>query len=217
MAQPSAKSSSFSTSPQNTAAPAHYEAKKYDFSRVEGLSERALELHRGLYEGYVKETNALLPFVYPEATSEDKSVDGRLRNDGSVRRFAFEYNGMILHELFFDALRGKSGPPPASSAFLKAAERSFGSFDAWRSDVRTLAQTRGVGWVITTQLSKERRLANVWIDEHHHGLLADWRPVLAIDLWEHAYLIDYKPTERLSYLTTLFDNLDWQVIDARCF
>jgi len=211
-----APSSALAQSNAGARSASPYEAKKFDFSHVKGLSDRALELHRTLYEGYVKETNALLPLVSGKEQREGSDVAKRLSDDGLVRRFAFEYNGMILHELFFDALRGKSALPSESSAFMKAIQTSFGGFDAWQNDIRRLAQTRGVGWVITTQSARDKRLINVWIDEHSHGLLADWQPVLALDLWEHAFLLDFKPSERSQYLTTLFDNIDWKVVASRC-
>lgn len=213
MSATSTSASRSDASSPKASAPAPFTARKFDFSNVEGLSDRALDVHRSLYEGYVKETNALLPFIYghvPEAGAAE-----RLRRDGLVRRFAFEYNGMVLHELFFEALRGRSDPPPANGAFAQAAMRSFGNFDAWQDDVRNLAQTRGIGWVITS-LTGEGRLTNAWIDEHSHGVPAKWTPIAAFDLWEHAYLIDFKPTDRLQYLKTLFDNIDWRVVDARC-
>ncbi len=199
-----------------------YEARKFDFSRIAGLSERALDIHRGLYEGYVKETNVLLPFIYAEQSGRQELLPAeRLRNDGLVRRFAFEYNGMVLHELFFDALRGRSAAPASSGRFMKSIEKSFGSFDNWQGDIRKLAQTRGIGWIITARLGKdlggkEQRLSNIWVDAHSHGVAADWKPILAFDLWEHAYLIDFKPSERSVYLETLFDNVDWEIVEARC-
>jgi Fe-Mn family superoxide dismutase len=196
-------------------APAPFETRRFDFSNVSGLSDRALDIHRSLYEGYVKETNALLPFVYSSDSVKDGSPAARLQRDGLIRRFAFEHNGMVLHELFFEALRGRSDPPRANGVFVRALERSYGSFEVWQSDVRSLAQTRGIGWVITMQ-SEDGRLSNEWIDEHSHGVLARSTPILAIDLWEHAYLIDYKPSERSQYLTTVFDNIDWKVVEARC-
>jgi Fe-Mn family superoxide dismutase len=96
----------------------------------------------------------------------------------------------VLHELFFAALTGLGTQPTRSGAFMKAVDTSYGNFDAWRRDIARLAQTRGVGWVLTLQSR--------------------------IDIWEHAYLIDYKPSERAQYIQTLFDNLNWDVIERRC-
>jgi len=193
-----------------------FETRQFDLTNVTGLSSHALEIHRSLYEGYVKETNSLLAALYAGPLGSETSPTERLIRDGLVRRFAFERNGMVLHELFFEALRGPSEPPRATSLFMKAINATYGSYDAWQQDVTRLAQTRGVGWVLTVRSWRESRLTNIWIDEHSHGLLADWTPVLAFDLWEHAYLLDFKPSQRAQYIQTLFDNLDWAVIETRC-
>jgi Fe-Mn family superoxide dismutase len=191
-------------------------AREFDFNAVEGLSVRALELHKGLYEGYVKEANSLLPLIITQPGSKEVSTQERLQYDGLARRFAFEHNGMLLHELFFEALSGSSEPPRARSAFGAAVEKSYGGFEAWQEDVRKLAQTRGVGWVLTVHSVRDNRLRNIWIDEHSHGVLIDCRTICAIDLWEHAYLIDYKPSGRLKYVQAVFDNIDWEVVARRC-
>jgi Fe-Mn family superoxide dismutase len=193
-----------------------FEVRQFDLTNVSGLSQHALEIHRGLYEGYVKETNSLLPLLYGEPLEKETSPTERLIRDGLVRRFAFERNGMVLHELFFEALRGTSEPPKSDSAFMQAINASYGSFDTWHKDVLRLAQTRGIGWVLTVRSWQDSRLTNIWIDDHSHGLLANWTPVLAFDLWEHAYLLDFKPSQRSRYAQVLFDNLDWAVIDNRC-
>ena len=198
------------------AAPAEppFKARAFDLSRVEGLSKRAIEVHLSLYEGYVKECNALLPLMSDEQTDSSPAV--KLQADGLVRRFAFERNGMELHELFFDALRGPSEPPRAKGAFLSAAQTGYGGFEGWKASVANIAQTRGIGWVLTLLVPRERRLVNVWIDDHTRGLVANARIVCVFDLWEHAYLIDFEPSRKPQYLQTLFDNMDWQVIEARC-
>jgi Fe-Mn family superoxide dismutase len=192
----------------------HYEAKQFDFSGVEGLSQRTLETHRSLYEGYVKETNALLPLVKGGLGAGESTVD-RLNYDGLVRRFAFEHNGMVLHELFFDVLRGKNSSPRSKGAFADAVAHHFGSYEAWEADIQNLAKTRGVGWILTVKCGAHDSVNNMWVEEHHLGVLAESRILLAIDLWEHAYLLDFKPTERPQYLKALFDNIDWDAVDAR--
>ena len=204
-------------------APKPYIAKKFDFSGIEGLSQHALEIHRSLYEGYVKETNALLPLL--SANSGEDTAQGsaaatleRLKLDGLVRRFRFERNGMVLHELFFETLSGNSNAASksAGSVFTELAENTFGSFEAWQNNIRKLAQTRGVGWVLTVLSDRDDRLHNIWVDEHQDGLLSEGRILLAIDLWEHAFLLDYKPTERLQYCRWCFDNINWEVVEKRC-
>jgi Fe-Mn family superoxide dismutase len=193
-----------------------FATRQFDLTKVTGLSPQALETHRSLYEGYVKETNSLLPLMYSASTEKEPTQAERLIRDGLVRRFAFERNGMVLHELFFDALRGPGNPPSNNSTFRKMIDASYGSYDAWKHDVFRLAQTRGIGWVLTVRSWQDSRLTNIWIDEHSHGLLSTWTPVLAFDLWEHAYLLDFKPSQRSQYIQTLFDNIDWEIIERRC-
>jgi Fe-Mn family superoxide dismutase len=202
---------------QSTGAPAEqFEARSFDLNEVVGLSKHALDTHLTLYEGYVKETNALLVRLHETAQSHEMSGNQQLQFDGLVRRFAFERNGMVLHELFFEALGGNGARPPQSGVFMEAADTSFGGFDGWKRDVVRLSRTRGVGWVLTFRAAATKRLSNVWVDDHRRGLLAGMRPVAAFDFWEHAYILDFKPSERAKYLEVLFDNYRWDVVEARC-
>ncbi|MBC7984086.1 MAG: hypothetical protein H7Y02_09555 [Candidatus Obscuribacterales bacterium] len=200
-----------------SAPPEPYIAKQFDFSKVHGLSTRALEVHQSLYETYVKEANALLPLVYASPTHDASSPTERLQYDGLVRRLAFELNGVTLHELFFESLGGGNGnAPDTASIFGKALKGSYGSYEAWKHSVAQIAKTRGVGWVLTLRSGADNRVCNVWIDDHTDGFLADMHPIVAFDLWEHAYLLDFKPSERHKYLEVLFENINWNVIESRC-
>jgi Fe-Mn family superoxide dismutase len=196
--------------------PEQFVARKFDFSHVHGLSEHALELHRSLYETYVKETNALHGQLYVAPRGQEPSPAEQLQRDGLVRRYAFERNGMALHELFFEALGGSDAPPAASGVFMEAVDASFGGFDMWKQDVGRLARTRGVGWVLTFQSPDDNRVINVWVDDHTRGLIPGLKPIVALDFWEHAYLLDFKPSERPKYVETLFGNLNWDIVEARC-
>ena len=188
----------------------------FDLSRVRGLSAHALELHLGLYATYVKEANGLLERLQDLPRRHESSPAEQLQRAGLVRHLAFEHNGVRLHEAFFEAL-GEAGSKPAlSGLFMAAAVASFGSIDLWKADVADLAKTRGVGWIVTYRCSVEKRLTNVWVDDHTRGLLLDLSPVAVFDMWEHAYMLDFKPSQRSEYLSVLFDNLNWQVIENRC-
>lgn len=202
--------------PPAGAPPEQFEARSFDLDEVVGLSKYALDTHLSLYEGYVKETNALLARLNEMAQSQEVSANQQLQFDGLVRRFAFERNGMVLHELFFDALGGGGAKPPQSGVFMEAVDTSFGGFDGWKRDVVRLSHTRGVGWVLTFRAPANNRLSNVWVDDHRRGLLAGMRPIAAFDFWEHAYMFDFKSSERAKYLEVLFDNYRWDVVEARC-
>src|ERR1700704_1693991 len=117
------------------ARPEQFEVRSFDLSEVVGLSKYALDTHLLLYEGYVKETNVLLARLNEMAQSEDTSPGQQLQFDGLVRRFAFERNGMVLHELFFDSLGGSASKPPQTGVFMEAADTSYGGFDGWKRDI----------------------------------------------------------------------------------
>jgi len=189
---------------------------EFDLDRVSGLSPRALDVHLRLYEGYVKETNALLEQLAEYPRAEDLSTGRRLERDGLMRRFSYEYNGVLLHECFFEALGGGRGRPAANGAFNEALDQCFGGFETWKQDVLEIGRTRGIGWIITCRSRSENRLFNTWIDDHTRGLIPGFEPVVVFDLWEHAYLLDFKPDQRGDYLRVLFDNLNWDVVELRC-
>jgi superoxide dismutase, Fe-Mn family len=199
-------------------APGSYVATDFAFPAVEGLSRHALDLHLQLYRGYVKQVNGLQRQVTELAALEHLSERDRLRKDGLIRRLAFEYNGMILHELFFEQLDGRpeGDGPEDGSVLQQAMQASFGGIDDWRNDIAQLADTRGVGWVVAARQAGSRRLINTWISEHQLGLPVNVQIIAVFDLWEHAYLLDFSPTARGDYLSVLFWNLDWRVIESRC-
>ena len=188
----------------------------FELGSVRGLSPRALELHLGLYEGYVTEVNLLLEQLSEFPGAGELAAKDRLERDGLVRRFAFEQNGVFLHETFFEALGGGRGSPAANGVFSDAVDISYGGFDTWKQDVVELGKTRGVGWVITGRSKSDNRLLNLWVDDHTRGLIPGFDPVVAFDLWEHAYLLDFKPSRRQDYLQVLFDNMNWDVVESRC-
>lgn len=202
---------------QPAGAPAEqFDVRKFDLSGVEGLSKHALDLHLSLYEGYVKETNVLLDYLHEATQSQTTSSVKQLQFDGLVRRFAFERNGMVLHELFFETLGGKRAAPAADGVFMEAVDASHGGFEAWKREIVRLSHTRGVGWVLTFRSAGSNRLSNVWVDDHRRGLLAGMKPIAAFDFWEHAYLLEFKPSEREKYLQVLFDNYSWDIVETRC-
>jgi Fe-Mn family superoxide dismutase len=132
------------------------------------------------------------------------------------RRLGFEYNGMLLHEHYFANLkRGGDGEPPARSRFRDAATKSFGRFETWKADFVGIGKMRGVGWAICYEDPGSGQLSNHWITLHETGHLAGFTPVLVMDVWEHAFLLDYKPADRPKYIDAFFANVDWEVVAER--
>ena len=126
-----------------------FEIRSFNLRDVKGLSQAALNLHLDLYHGYVEQVNTLLEVLQPQ---ESPSRTPALTREAAVRRFPFEYNGMVLHELFFEQLSGSKGRPPHEQGPLgQAVGHAFGGFDGWRKDFEKLAATRGVGWVMTVR------------------------------------------------------------------
>jgi Fe-Mn family superoxide dismutase len=194
----------------------YYQPREYSLYELEGFSSRAVAVHLDLYRSHVDAVNRLLA---ARAAAEPRSGGGRNGEPtimaGDV--FAFEYNGMVLHELFFEGLTTALGTyPPPDGAFARAAERSFGGIDAWKRDLRMLAETPRPGWALCALDRSSRRLFNVWIDLHELGLPAHTDPVLVVDLWEHAWINDFEPAQRSDYIELMLTQTDWQVVEKRC-
>jgi len=195
----------------------NYKARQFNLSGLKGISDQTLEMHFKLYEGYVKETNNLTTRI--TEFIQDGNVDQEEMPAYSelTRRLGFEYNGMVLHEYYFDNLQsgGGSGDPTSNSQFVKAAESTFGSYDIWKADFVGIGKMRGVGWAICNQNPANGRISNHWITLHETGNVAGFVPVLVMDVWEHAFLLDYKPAERPKYIEAFFSNINWTEVEKR--
>ncbi|HLY38895.1 MAG TPA: Fe-Mn family superoxide dismutase [Candidatus Binatia bacterium] len=193
-----------------------YRPKEFDLSGLTGISDRTLETHFKLYAGYVEQTNVL---------SEQLAkllADGKIDREEMpayselTRRLGFEYNGMVLHEYYFGNLRRHGdGEPARDAAFRRAAEESFGRYELWKTDFVSVGKMRGVGWAICYQDPATGRLSNHWVTLHEIGNVAGFTPVLVMDVWEHAFILDYKPADRPKYIEAFFANVDWRTVDAR--
>ncbi len=184
-----------------------------DFSHLlgmEGFSDGALKLHFKLYRGYVKNTNNLLKKLKDYATSgrTDTAEYAELK-----RRLGFEFNGMRLHEYYFGNLGG-NGKLKKDNDLYEAIEVNFGSFEQWKKDFIATGTMRGVGWVVLYQDMATGRLINTWINEHESNNLVGCKPLIVMDVFEHAYMIDYG-LDRRKYINAFFDNLDWGAVAQR--
>lgn len=190
-----------------------YQAKEYNLSGLAGISDQTLEMHFKLYQGYVTNTNTLNEQI-GELIAGGKA--GSPAYAELSRRLGFEYNGMVLHEYYFGNMKKDGAVDPASSSsFHAAAEASFGSYETWKTDFVGIGKMRGVGWAVAYQDPTTSRLSNHWITLHEIGNIAGYRPILVMDVWEHAFLLDYKPAERPKYIEAFFQNIDWDAVNAR--
>ena len=190
-----------------------YKPKDFHLAGLAGISDRTLELHLGLYRGYVTNTN-LLTEQLAELSVVKKTPATTLTYAELTRRLGFEYGGMVLHEYYFGnlATNGKGEPSPQ---LQEAIEQSFGSFATWKDDFVAVGSLRGVGWAILYQDPLTRQLSNHWVELHHHGVPSGFQPLLVMDVWEHAFLLDYKPAERGKYIEAFFANIDWTAVNVR--
>jgi Fe-Mn family superoxide dismutase len=195
-------------------APQSYAPKKWNLSGLQGISDQTLTVHFGLYEGYVKNTNLLNEQIAEKIKSG--SVSGADPGFAEItRRLGFEYNGMVLHEYYFDNMTSSGNGSPTGGKFYDAVAASFGDFETWKKDFVAVGGMRGVGWAIAYQDPKSGRISNHWITLHEDGNVAGYKPIVVMDVWEHAFLLDYKPAERAKYIESFFANVDWATADGR--
>lgn len=194
-----------------------YTPRQFNLSGLKGISDETLEMHFKLYEGYVKETNNLTQKIADFIGDAKVDQEEMPAYSELTRRLGFEYNGMVLHEYYFDNLKsgGGIGDPAQNAEFAKAAAASFGSYDVWKADFVGIGKMRGVGWAICYQNPANGRLSNHWITLHEIGNVAGFAPILVMDVWEHAFLLDYKPAERPKYIEAFFSNIAWDAVEER--
>jgi Fe-Mn family superoxide dismutase len=188
-----------------------YTAKDYGkLIGMEGFSQTLLTNHFTLYQGYVTNTNKLTDIL---ATMLKEGKTATPEYAELKRRFGFEFNGMRLHEYYFENLDGKTALDKSGALAKKLAE-AYGGYEAWEQDFRATGAMRGIGWVVLYQDNATGGLFNQWINEHEVGHLAGCRPILVIDVFEHAYMIDYG-LKRADYIAAFFKNINWKAVADR--
>lgn len=191
-----------------------YKQRTFDLHGLTGISDQTLELHFGLYAGYVKNTNLLNEQLVDMTRNGQTST---LAYAELTRRLGFEYNGMVLHEWYFGNMTrgGDGGAVSGSSALGRALGESFGDLETWRKDFAAIGAMRGVGWVVTYLDPATGRLSNHWITLHEDGNVAGFKPIVVMDVWEHAFLLDYKPADRPKYIEAFLANFDANAAEQR--
>ena len=186
-----------------------FEEIKFNIGELKGISKKNIEEHLKLYAGYVKSTNLIWEKIEELMADPEKNayVIGELQ-----RRFGFEWNGMRNHEYFFRSLEGGTKSLPENSEFKKEIEKEL-PFEEWLKIFKSLAMTRGPGWAVLYWDKQTKQFVATWVDEHHMGQLNGLTWILGIDMWEHAYLLDYLPSEKRKYLDAFFENINWETIE----
>jgi superoxide dismutase, Fe-Mn family len=185
-----------------------------DFTSLLGLpgfSDPLLQNHFELYQGYVKNANAIL------ADLERMRKEQKLESPGAAelrRRFGWEYDSIRLHEFYFENLAKNPRPLDPGSRLAQRLNEDFGGVENWRKDFEAAAAMRGIGWVVSYHDPLRNRLFNAWINEHDAGHLVACNPIVVFDAFEHAYMLDYG-VKKAGYIEAFFKNLNWDAATRR--
>lgn len=198
-----------------------YTAKTFTLPTLPGISEKQVQVHLALYEGYVKHTNLIMEKI-DALKAADAEGNAYLVNE-LRRRLGFEFDGMRMHEYYFEQLEGGKVAQVADSALGRAAAEKYGSYEGLTTHVKEVAGTRGIGWVVvyadlrgngSTQLTAGT-LHTAFVNDHELGQLSGLPVLLALDLWEHAFMVDYVPADKKNYVDAFLGNVNWSVVEKR--
>ncbi len=178
-----------------------FEEKKFNIPKLKGISEKTIEEHLKLYAGYVKHANMILEKVPEYEEYARENPDNGYALTLLQRRFAFEFDGIRNHEIYFSHF--ENGPQGDASVIPGFNLERF----------KALALTRGIGWAILYYDPASKQLLNQWVDEQHFGHLTGCTPILALDMWEHSFVADYQPSGKKQYVEDFFANLNWNTVE----
>ena len=185
-----------------------YEIKTFDIPELDGISRETIEIHLGLYAGYVNHVNLIQEEIESVSKSDSSSVAKMLL------RLGFEFGGMKNHETYFAQFEG-GGKGETDDSFRKKIELQWKDFNVWLDQFKAMAKTRGVGWAMLYMDEDTGKFMQTWVDEQHVGHLPGCKVVLALDMWEHSYLRDYLPAAKDQYIDAFFKNINWEVVSNR--
>jgi superoxide dismutase, Fe-Mn family len=188
-----------------------YTEQQFSIPPLQGISEKTMEEHKKLYAGYVKHANLVMEHIQEFSKDSEKYAYelGELQ-----RRFSFEWGGMRNHECYFNLLSGGAQAINMESGLAKAIIAQWGTFEAWLVRFQAIALTRGIGWAMLYYDPLSKQLVHGWVDEQHLGQLAGCRLVVALDMWEHAFVADYLPSGKKQYVMDFMNQVNWSAAQA---
>jgi Fe-Mn family superoxide dismutase len=189
-----------------------YTPQTFQLPDLKGISPRQVEIHLGLYQGYVKNINALREEIAELTKDADKHA---FAIESVRRRLGFEFNGMRLHELYFEQWEGGAQGDPSKSPLAPSLVEKYGSLEGFVEHFRKVGMSRGSGWTTFGWDAKAQQPHVWWTADHELGMLADVKILLTMDMWEHAYMIDYAPAEKSKHIDAFFANLNWSTVEKR--
>ena len=185
-----------------------------DFSSLlgtPGFSDALLKNHFTLYEGYVKNTNTVLEKLETLAKEGKRATP---EYNELKRRFGWEWDGMRLHELYFGNMKNGGTAMDAKSTLATKITAAWGSVEEWTKGFKATGAMRGIGWTMLAYDKEGDRLFNIWVNEHDEGHLAGATPILVMDVFEHAFMLDYG-LKRADYIEAFWKSIDWESVAAR--
>lgn len=189
-----------------------YTPRTFTFGALDGISQKQLDVHIKLYEGYVKFLNTLEE--KQKELMEDLEKNAYALGE-VTRRIGFEFDGMRMHEHYFSQWEGPSTPLGTDSSLGQALSQQYGSLDAWMAQFRGVAMMRGIGWALLSYDRVGKKFFNHFVADHELGQLNNTDTILALDMWEHAFMVDYVPAEKAKYVEAFFKNLNGAVVEKR--
>ncbi len=190
-----------------------YSVRTFTLPELKGISKKQLDIHLALYEGYVKHTNLILQTIQ-ELRKADPEKNAYAINE-LRRRLSFEFNGMRMHEYYFEQFETGAEVPDGKSPLRTSAEEKYGSWELFFAHIKEVAGTRGIGWVVVYYDPAARTIHTAWVNDHELGQFAGLSVILALDLWEHAYMADYAPSEKKTYVDAFLQNVNWDIPEKR--
>ncbi|MEM5799215.1 MAG: superoxide dismutase [Candidatus Aenigmatarchaeota archaeon] len=187
-------------------------SKKPQLLKMEGFSEKSITEHIKLYQGYVNKYNEIMEKIDNLGIDDVKSGNATFSQIRVLKvELTFAIGGVKNHEIYFDNLGSKGGKPQGK--LLKQIEKDFGSFERWEAEFKgTAASARGWAWLVWDKDMK--RLFNIIGDSQNTFPVWNATPILALDMYEHAYWLDFQ-TNRAAYIEAFFKNIDWKNVEER--
>jgi len=189
-----------------------YEAKKFDLPALDGISQKSVEEHLSLYQGYVKNFNAISALLGEYAKDAEKNAHALSE---LIRRRSFEFDGMRLHELYFAQFEGGSTPLAAGGALEQALIQDYHKQEYFLEMFKAIGNMRGPGWAMLYWDPAAKQFLTGFSGEQHQGHFVTLPVILALDVWEHAFLLDYGATGKAKYIEAFLKNLNWGVVEKR--
>jgi Fe-Mn family superoxide dismutase len=190
-----------------------YAPRTFALPELKGLSKKQIDVHLALYEGYVKHVNLILDTI-KRLREEDAEKNAFVINE-LRRRLSFEFDGMRMHEYYFEQFENGAEVPDDRSPLRDAVAEKYGDWNGFLAHIKEVAGTRGIGWVIVYYDPAARTMHTAWVGDHELGQFAGLPIILAVDMWEHAFMVDYVPADKKSYVEAFLENVNWDIVEKR--